>query len=499
MAVAGLVRSMTAESAERAALGAGAIVMEVISADDGRTGHARVERLRELRPDIVLLSGGVDGGAKGPVVELAELVRAADPKPRFGTTLELPVVYAGNRDAAGAVRELLEKGFSLEVVENIRPSLDREDLSPARRAIHEAFLNHVMSHAPGYGTLLDWATVPVLPTPEAVGRMVQTAARARSGNVVAVDIGGATTDIFSVFEQSYHRTVSANLGMSYSLANVLVEAGAAGVARWLPFEMNEGELRDRLRNKMIRPTTIPETPEDLLLEQAAAREALRLALAHHRALARPLKGVVRQRTIADTFEQKGPDEEIVDMSKVDIIIGSGGVLSHAPRRAGAFLMLLDAFQPAGVAHLAVDSIFMMPHLGALSTLDAGAASALFERDCIVPLGAVVAPFGRFPRRGPVLEASVALPGGEQKEVALEPGGLVRLELGPGEEAAARLSPARGVDVGAGPGRTREVGVRGGEAGLVFDGRGRPIVLPPDPRERRSRIASWLEALGLPRS
>jgi uncharacterized protein (TIGR01319 family) len=497
MMVTGLVRSMTAESAQRAALGAGAIVMDVLSADDGRAPHERVRRVRHLRPDIVLVSGGVDGGAVAGVVEFAELLRAADPRPRFGATFKLPVVYAGNRDATDEVRRLSGEEFALEAVPNIRPTLEEENLGPARAAIHEAFLSHVMSHAPGYAQLLEWSDVPILPTPDAVGRMVVTAARERSENVLAVDIGGATTDVFSVFGGAFHRTVSANLGMSYSLANVVVEAGAANIARWLPFEIDEGELRDRLRNKMVRPTTIPESPDDLLVEQAAAREALRLALAHHRDLARPLMGVVRQRTIADTFDQAGP-EDIVDLSRVDLVIGSGGVLSHAPQRAGAFLMMLDAFQPAGVCHLAVDSIFMMPHLGILSTVDAGAATSIFERDCIVPLGAVVAPFGRFPRRGPLLEASVALPGGDEREVRLEPGDLLRVELGPGEEAEATLAPARGVDVGPGPGREREVSLRGGEAGVVFDGRGRPFQPPSDDSERRKKLSSWLHALGLPR-
>jgi len=495
MMVTGLVRSMTAESAERAALGAGAIVMDVLSADDGRAAHERVRRVRHLRPDIVLVSGGVDGGAMSGVVEFAETLVAADPKPRFGTTFKLPVVYAGNKDAVDEVKKLAGDKFALEFVANIRPTLEREELGPARGAIHEAFLNHVMSHAPGYGTLMEWASVPILSTPDAVGRMAQAAATSRGQNILAVDIGGATTDVFSVFNGEFHRTVSANLGMSYSLANVVVEAGAEGILRWLPFEMDESVLRDRLRNKMVRPTTVPEDVGDLLVEQAAAREALRLALAHHKSLARGLKGVVRERTIADTFDQSGPDEEIIDMANVGLIIGSGGVLSHAPQRRGALLMMVDAFQPCGVTSLAVDSIFMMPHLGALSTVDAAKATEVFERDCLVPLGAVVSPFGKFPRSGRLLEATLELPSGS-KDVTLDVGQFVLVELGAGETAKAVLRPARGVDVGAGPGAERTCELSGGEAGVVFDGRGRPLALDGDAETRRARVASWLDALGL---
>jgi len=93
MMVAGVVKSMTAASAERCALGAGAIVMDVVAVDDGRRPHERVRHIRELRPDIVLLAGGVEGGTVTHVVELAENLLSASPRPRFGRPLELPVRY----------------------------------------------------------------------------------------------------------------------------------------------------------------------------------------------------------------------------------------------------------------------------------------------------------------------------------------------------------------------------------------------------------------------
>jgi len=96
MLVVGVVKNMTAESAARAALGAGAIVMEVISIDDGRKPYEKVELIRKLRPDMILLAGGIEGGTVKHVVELAELIAAADPKPRFGSTYRMPVIYAGN-------------------------------------------------------------------------------------------------------------------------------------------------------------------------------------------------------------------------------------------------------------------------------------------------------------------------------------------------------------------------------------------------------------------
>src|SRR5688572_12557916 len=152
MMVAGVVRQMTAESAKRAALGAGAIVMDVIASNDKRRPHEQIQRIRELRPDIMLISGGVDGGTTTHVVQIAELIAPAKPKPRFGSEYTLPIIYAGNKNAAPLVRKVLESadGFALTVVDNLRPVLERENLGPARDAIHDLFLEHVMAHAPGY-------------------------------------------------------------------------------------------------------------------------------------------------------------------------------------------------------------------------------------------------------------------------------------------------------------------------------------------------------------
>jgi len=137
MMVGGVVSAMTGESAQRAALGAGAIVTDILASNDGRLPHQKIERIRNLRPDMVLLSGGTDGGTISHVVELAEFIAAADPKPRFGTGYRLPVVYAGNQDATQDVSDTLGDKMALTVTENIRPTLEQENLGPARDAIHE--------------------------------------------------------------------------------------------------------------------------------------------------------------------------------------------------------------------------------------------------------------------------------------------------------------------------------------------------------------------------
>ena len=493
MMVAGVVRNLTAESAERAALGAGAIVMDVIAANDKRLPHEKIERIRHLRPDMVLLSGGIDGGTTSHVVELAEIIEAANPKPRLGVSYQLPVIYAGNKDASEIVGERLGDKMALEVVDNLRPVLERENLMPTRLKIQDQFLEHVMAHAPGYRKLISWTDAPIMPTPGAVGAIMQTIAARQNIEVVGVDIGGATTDVFSVFknqegEAIFNRTVSANLGMSYSISNVLAEAGMENVLRWVPFDIDVSDLGNRIKNKMIRPTTIPQTLEELIIEGAIAREALRLAFDQHKQLAVELRGVQQQRTISEAFSQSETGGTLVDMFSLDLIVGSGGVLSHAPRRNQAMLMMIDAFQPEGVTHLAVDSIFMMPQLGVLAQVNEAAATQVFERDCLIHLGTCIAPVG-VASSG---DLGVTIAGDLTETV---PFGELRLyPLGVGEKARVTIQPERRLDMGAGRGQPVEAEVEGGVVGLVVDTRGRPLEASNASAERVALLKKWFQAL-----
>lgn len=492
MTVAGVVKEMSTESAARAALGAGAIVVDQVAMNDGRKDYQKVERLRALRPDMILLAGGTDDGGMVPQVqEIAELLRSADPRPRLGIGLKLPVIFAGSEKMRSAVSDTLADTLDVRVIDNLRPTLDNENLHPAREAIHELFLEHVMQQAPGYAKLTTWTSAGVMSTPNAVGKIMETIARERNITVLGVDIGGATTDVFSVFRGIYNRTVSANLGMSYSICNVLLEAGIANIKRWLPFEESDAYIRNQLRNKMIRPTTIPQDLRDLQIEQAASREALRLAFEHHKELAREMVGVQQQRDLGDLFELQGGGKTLVNMLALDMLIGSGGVLAHAPEMAQTALMMMDAYAPEGKTTLAKDSIFMMPQLGILSTLHPEAATQVFERDCLIRLADCIAPIGTATEGDDCL--TVRFNG---ETVAVRFGELKLLPLGLGESATIEVQPARTFDLGAGSGKPMTFTVEGGTVGLILDCRGRPIAIPSDDHARAVKMREWLTALNL---
>ncbi len=495
MVVAGVVAQMTAASAKRAALGAGAIVMDTIASNDKRRAHERIARIRELRPDMVLISGGTDGGNVQQVVQIAEQIAPAKPRPRFGGAYELPVIFAGNKEAAPQVRAIFgargEKGFDLAVVDNLRPTLEQENLGPARDKIHDVFLEHVMAHAPGYERLMSWSDAPIMPTPGAVGDILQRIAARDQLNAVCVDIGGATTDVFSVFDGTFNRTVSANLGMSYSISNVCAEAGMPQVLRWVHIEMDEHELRNRVKNKMIRPTTIPQSAEALVFEQAVAREALRLAYAQHKEFATTLKGVQQQRTVGDIFSQQAGGQTIVDDMRLDVLVASGGVLSHAPKHEQTAAMLVDSFEPQGFTELAKDSIFMMPHLGVLASVHPAAAMEVFERDCLVRLGWCVAARGQGKWGKKCFAYRVN--GAVSASGDLACGDVALVRVAADQEVEVTVEPTKEFDLGAGTGKAVTRRVKGGTVGILFDARGRPLELPDSQSDRRAAVARWARA------
>ncbi len=461
MVVTGLVSDITADSADRVALGAGAIVLDVLAMDDGRTPYRKIEDLKNLRPDMVLLAGGFDEDALTGPVYLAELLMEADLHSKLNPDAKLAVIYAGNVHARELVKNEMGNRFMLVEVPNLRPSSTEENFEPARAAIHKLFMEHVMSQAPGYETLKTWVSADIEPTPAAFGNILALTSKKLDRKILAIDIGGATTDVFSVVAGGVFRTVSANLGMSYSIRNVVETAGVEAIRSLYHADMSDTEMWNRIGNKHIHPTTLPATHEDVMMEWAAAAAAIREAVKHHIEVMRGHVEVIKDHPdIQDLLNpMTRPKEEVPrphfeSVNEYDLIIGSGGILSHSPREAAA-MMLLDALQPTGVVELAVDSAFMFPHLGVLAEVNEELALELFHKLGIVRLGTVYAPGGADPA------------GVEIKGIPVGPGEVKVLDMGDAEETELVL--------GAGE-EAVKARVRGGVCGMIVDNRARPVVM-----------------------
>ena len=490
MMVAGVIGMISAESAQRAALGAGAFLMDLFSIDDRRVKYEMVERMRSLRPDIFLLAGGTDGGAVKQVIEMAELIGSADVKPRFGAEYKLPIIYAGNVEIRKKVAEVLtEDQYALKMAENVRPAIDKENLGPAKEGIYDAFMEHVIVHSPGYQKLKERIDEPIIPTQAAIGEILYAYALEQGANLIGVDVGGATTDVYSVFDGVFNRSLNADFGISYGVCNIMKEAGVENIIRWIPVEMGENEVRNIIGNMMVHLAD-PHSPEELLVQHAVAREAIRLGMEHHKTIATRLKGISFRRTISDIFDQDVEDTYIKNMMKIDIIVGEGRILSSAPRMEQAALILLDALQPEGITEVIWDKPGIMPHLGMLSKVNREAALEILTRDCLSKLGTCIAPRGIAKEGVEVMRVLMRRADGTEVEDRTTFGELKTLPLEVSEIAEVELLPARRFDVGNGRGRSLKTRVTGGAMGLIIDARGRPMGLP----ETKLRLGEWAKAL-----
>ncbi len=488
LVLVGLSRDLSLTSARRAASFTYVVVEDVISLDDGVEGRREVEDkiglIQRRRPDLILMAGGTDGGTTAPIIETARMVamacsilkedRPKEDKPR--------VIFAGNAEVRTDVAEIIGLEAELRVVDNVRPTLNLENLAQASEEIENCYRERRMETIPGFDTLSSWSPVPVLPTARALGYVVQYLARQwDSGKgVIGIDIGGATTTIATTLEDRFSLHTRSDLGMGPTIDRILTEVEIDDILRWLPFEIEPTEAHNLIWHKHLRPTTVPQTREELLLEQAVAREILRLALAEARA----------------TWPS-GPSTPYSNLSPFfEPIIGGGGVLAHTPYYGQAALILLDALQPIGVSTIVLDATSLAAPLGALAAFQPLAAAQVLERDAFLNLGTVVAPVGTAREGDIVLKLKVDYGEGMVLDVEVAYGSLEVIPLPLGQTAVLNLEPLRGFDVGWGAkSKGVPLQVNGGTLGIIIDARGRPLPLPTDSQERRTKIQKWLWDVG----
>jgi hypothetical protein len=489
MMVAGVVAKISAESAQRAALGAGALLTDVFSLDYPHPDFEIVEIMRDMKPDMFLLAGGTDGGAVKQVVDIAKLVITADVRPRFGAQYKLPIIYGGNIEVRTQILDgLPAEKYAVKVVDNVRPVIERENLGPAREAIYDSFMEHVIIHSPGFNKLVTWVDESIVPTQAAIGRILYAYATEKQVNLVAVDVGGITTDVYSIYDGVFNRSLNADIGLTYGIGNVMKMTGVQNLLRWIPKEISERDLRNIIANLMIlQPTSL--TPEQALVQQAAAREAISLALEHHKGIASRLKGLSVRRTVGDIFLQAMPEPLTkVDMARTQVVVGRGKVFTQRNDLEAA-LLLLDALQPEGITELMVDRLNVMPHLGMLLKENPSAVVQLFSKECLLRLGTCVALRGKARRGEAAMKVRVTRADGVVTQVDINFGELKAIPLSSRETVKLEVSSKR-LFVGEGKGKTLEASVRGGEVGLILDARGRPLNIPTEKRI----LANWMNSL-----
>lgn len=378
----GLVPELTVKAAREAALGAGARVVAaysyVLTPED-------IAEIRGLKPDMVLLAGGTDGGDRKAIVENARMLAAAE--------LGIPVVVAGNRAAAGEVVKILE-GHAPRVVvtANVLPELQTLNVEPARKAIRELYLSQI-TKAKGLDVVQE-ETGLAMPTPLAVMRAGELLYRHFGEEVVVVDVGGATTDVHSfgeglpaesgciykgLPEPFAKRTVEGDLGVRVSAAALLETVGFEGIACSLPFLAAEEEVIEYVRRVSEDTGALPSDQRERQYDQALAIACIREALRRH-------AGFLRE---VFTPEGRLWVQQGKDLRRAGVLVGTGGVLVYGEDAARVLGEGLRVGDPLSLVprspRLYLDSRYTLAAIGLLADDHEDVAVALI-RETLKELG-----------------------------------------------------------------------------------------------------------------
>ena len=383
MVAVGLVEELTAAAAKQAALNAGARVQLVLAGTLDESGRAS---LTDAAPEILLFAGGTDGGQEARVLANAEVVASAD--------LDFTAVVACNSAISKTVAAILHQGGRrVRVVPNVMPAVGRLQIEPARRAIGEEFVQHVI-RGKGLSASRDFDHSVAMPTPEAVLRatrvLTQTPGGRGPGGVVVVDVGGATTDIHSftgtaephepaVLEQllpppPLMRTVQGDLGVRWNAPHVYETETEWIVSSLARDGVDASQLVDACRLRANRPEYLGTTPGELAIDRALATSCVAVALRRH---CGSLRISHSGRGPAVRHVDGGPD-----LREASLLVGSGGVLVHDREGAATVTAALARRQERSLTPTApsvvLDKHYILPAAGLLSTVSQSHAAVLLE-------------------------------------------------------------------------------------------------------------------------
>ncbi|MCW5875521.1 MAG: glutamate mutase L [Anaerolineales bacterium] len=474
----GLLERVSLDSVNKLATSNYCQIVGSFNLNDRRKPELIVDSICQTLPDIILMAGGTNRGASRSVVRLANYLALALKLIPEGNRPQ--VLFAGNETLAEELDQLLGALTRVHHVPNIRPSLDQENLAPAQARLRELAFEVQATRLNGLRELKELAEGQLQPAAAAMGRMMRflsTVVDPPKG-VLGIDLGAGHTTVAAAFGGEQQLRVFSDLGMGGGLAGMLAETHLSQIMRWIPYDLSEDAVLDYLHNKPLFQQTLPTTLEELAIEQAAARQVMRLAIGKSLRMLPsdaiyPLPGTVPW---------------------FDRVLVSGSTVSRAPRLEQSLLMILDALQPVGIATIILDQNNLTPALGAAAGLDPLLAVQIIESNAFMNLGTVISPVGRA-RGGPLLRIQMVRNGQKEPVVDVHEGGLRTIALPQGQVADLYVQPLQNVNIGLGPGRGGWVRrVVGGVFGLIIDARGRPVQVPAGFNQRREALLAWQEAL-----
>ncbi len=482
--VVGLLEDVSVASARRLVESLYARTVDTFTLADRRSLENRLDAILRLRPDLVMVVGGTENGARLSVRRLLDPVRLALPLMAKGGGGLPQIFYAGNSALREEIQSMLGEMTQVWTAPNVRPALEQEQFETVHMAFARAFREHAIQTIGGVEELDAWAGGATLPAATAQGRMVRFLSLGDvSKGALSLDVGASATTIAAAFQGSLYLGAYTDLGLGPQVAGLTRGDAWARLQPWLTLNLPPDAVREYALNKALHPAMIPVTEEETALEHAIARYAIR-------------QGV--QRLVREMRTRSGapPSAGAELLPEVEPIIITGGIFSNAAKLGPALLTALDGLQPVGITAVLLDRYNLVTVLGAAASVNPTLTAQTMDSSMLVRLALVVTPVSRARLGAPVLRVHLTdQDSGEEIKRQVKQGSLEVIPLAPGRRAVLRLQPLYRADIGLGPGRKAAYEVTGSALGVVIDARGRPLHFHKDLARRQELYKKWLWSLG----
>lgn len=416
-------------------------IAATVHLEDGLGPKGRLNRIVHSRPQLILITGGTDGGARTVLLEMLSVVRqAVSLLPMGGRPM---VIYAGNSSMTQSVREMLSQQSEVLIAPNI---VSGDSAWEAARTVLASAVDDHKRHSRSFQRVAAMTDSGILPTARGIETMTAFFSRAMRQAALAIDIGGARTTLTLAGNGRVWTGIRNDIGLGHSAASALELIGEEGISEWLPFYPRKGELEQYVLNKGLRPGSVPLDMRERYIEYALLSACLRQMLSMARE----------------------PGNSAIDPARVGMVLLAGAAITGGGGGALDMLMLSDALQCQGVLRVKADPYGALAALGALAAVQPTAVVQLANSNALEDVGTLICASGKSSPDETALRVSVRLESGELLKREIADGDVWHLPLETNARADVRIQVRRGLSVG-GKRRLR-LQLTGGRGGLLFDAR-----------------------------
>ncbi len=478
--IGGLLDKVSLESAKNLARTTYCQVVDTISLNDRISSEDRINKIVKLKPDLIIVAGGLEDGASKPVLDMVEAIGLAASVLPEGQRPR--ILYAGNSSLWDEITIGLDQVIPVDFVANIRPNVDHEQLDASRLLLARLYTKIGMRRHPSLSLVDSWTDGKSLPESVAFGRIIQFLSKTHPDikGVLGVNLDISGITYAGAYRGDLVLASYPEYGFVEGLENLEDQSSLAEIAGWAMVEISPEQFLDKIGNKALHPASLPLSEAEMELEQAILRVLLR-------------------RSIKDFSTRLPGVNPLVDelmLPPLEPIILTGDLITHLPGLAQTALLLLDGLQPTGVTTLILDQNQIAPALGAAAEINPTLTVHVLDTSSFLHLGTVISPVGHARPGTPVLRLKITYSDGRESVLEIKQGTLETIPLAFGEYVTMHLQPLHKFDIGMGaPGRGGDLKVTGGLLGIIVDARGRPFSYPADVSRRKELVKKWLWTMG----